>query len=174
LVGTNSSLVGLSTPTANTDKTAAASGESITLTVSNLDPNASGVEWNISGNYTIVSGTLTSEPLVIKSDTPTTIQASVKAKGDGVNYTDSSFSNTVTISVSGTGSTWDTSLVDGETKEGNSLTDPNAVGTFWFNKKTFDGSTPPDVMFFSVNGTLVKIDFATETLYEKCEQNHCT
>ena len=162
IIGTGSAPIPqLNAPTANTDKTTAGSGESITLTATNVDPNATGVSWYIGGDYSIVSGDLQSTTLVIQSGTAGTVTAKVKAVGDGATYSDSDYSNTVSITIT-SAITYDTSLVDGESKEGITLTDPNGVGTFYFNKKAYDNSIPADIMFFSINGVLVKIDYATE------------
>jgi len=57
---------------------------------------------------------------------------------------------------------FDTTLVDGESKEGNSLVDPSGTGTLAFNKKTYDGSVPALVEFIDINGTTFKIVFASE------------
>jgi len=57
---------------------------------------------------------------------------------------------------------YDTTIVDGESKEGNGLTDPSQTTAVSFSKKTYDGSVPALIMFFEAGGVNSKLDFATE------------
>lgn len=57
---------------------------------------------------------------------------------------------------------YDTSIVDGETKEGIGLTDPSATITVSFDKVTYDPSIPSEVQFVDVNGATIKLDISSE------------
>jgi len=58
----------------------------------------------------------------------------------------------------------DTMVTDGVTIEGVTYTDPNAVGSINFDKVDYDPTIPATIMFFSINGVEVKVDFASELL----------
>jgi len=57
---------------------------------------------------------------------------------------------------------YDTSIVDGETAEGNSLTDPSTTMTLSYAKLAYDASTPAVIMFVRADGIDAKIDYASE------------
>jgi hypothetical protein len=61
-----------------------------------------------------------------------------------------------------TGTVYDTVIVNGQSLEGNGLTDPSGTMSLSFDKKAFDGTVPTGIMFFSANGVSAKLDFANE------------
>lgn len=57
---------------------------------------------------------------------------------------------------------FDTSITNGQTVEGITLTDPAGTMTMQYDKVVYDISIPALIMFFSVNGVVGKLDFASE------------
>lgn len=62
---------------------------------------------------------------------------------------------------------WDTHLNHPEINEGIGFTDTTSSLTLMFNKKSFDLTIPAELMYASVDGVVVKMDFASE--YENAE-----
>lgn len=140
----------------------------ITFTIENPDSNALSYTWEITGDYTLDSGTLegsTDTTITIEGQENDSIDLKVIAIGDGDDYVNSEYSDNIHKTFSTDPSeVYNTSLVDGETKEGIKFTDPDdaPVSTFYFDAKTYDDSTAAVVMFFKTNERTSKLDYAPE------------
>ena len=58
--------------------------------------------------------------------------------------------------------TFDNNLVNPQSVNGITLTDPSNTMTFMFNTVIYDPTTPATVMFFKANNVTAKVDYATE------------
>jgi hypothetical protein len=156
----------LATPTITSVPTSGSTADNIIVSLTNVDSAYQSVSWSITGDYTLVSGNLsgsTGTSITIKGNSSGTINVSAYLVGDNINKVNSNSTNISTITVTQALS-FNTSI-NGEsvkTAEGITFTDVYDVGTLKFNSKTVDLSNPSLIMWASVNGVLVKLDFASE------------
>lgn len=163
-ISANSSV--LNTPTVNADSTAVTLGDTISLSITELDGNYSSVTWDITGDFTVVSGNLTgstSTSINIAPNTTGTIGARARVEGDGVTYDDSLYSDAINIVVTNAAAEYDTTInTGGGYMDGVTYTDPNNIGVLNFNGKAFDNSVPALIMFGTIDGQMFKLDYASE------------
>ena len=159
-------LITLSTP----EITSVVNGNNVTYTITVSDTNTESFTWDISGvAYTVVTGNeigTTNNSITVNVPGSGIIEAKVKAIGDDSSYSSSVYSSSTSDSVgfAVVVGDFDTSITNGESEQGVTITDPGAapISTLYYNKVSYNSSVPTNFMYISANGRKSKVDYAIE------------
>ena len=147
-------------------------GGTITYTATVANAPASTLTINLSNSKSItiptgsLSGSVTAVAPTVSADTNVAVSI-ISTSGGGyaslnTNDTTSTLVTDTVVALDPVVTSYDTSVVNGGFAEGVSVTEPTDAATVSFDKIAYDGAVPAVIMFTNANGTLVKVDYATE------------